>query len=144
MPRQSIFFLNNWRRGKSRGTWEWWNYRNKEVTAQMREGGWRSGGYWTEWTILKPSGWTWLSFTFYIHLWPIYWLFLLDGISGAPCIRQISRTSLISGMYFRVTFFFLVFKVCLDKIQLNIWIFSHKRVLSSFELWHQAMSKHEM
>jgi hypothetical protein len=43
IPRQSIFFPNNWRRGRSHGTWEWGDYVNKEVTALMPRGGIRVG-----------------------------------------------------------------------------------------------------
>lgn len=64
ISRQSIFhFPNNWRKGKSRGTriWESWNYVNKEVMAQMPQGGIKEGRIPDTGCCFEPSGRTWLS-----------------------------------------------------------------------------------
>jgi hypothetical protein len=36
---EEAFFINNWRKGESRGTLECWAYVIKEVTARMPGGG---------------------------------------------------------------------------------------------------------
>lgn len=56
IPKQSVLFLNNWRKQKSCGIWEWWDY----VMAGMPPGG-DEGREDTRQAIYEHSCWTWLS-----------------------------------------------------------------------------------
>lgn len=75
IPRQSIFFLISWRKGKSHGTWEWWDCVNKVMVGMPMESRILDTG-----RSFELSGRTWLRILDSLVSW-IFWSQKIDKLN---------------------------------------------------------------